>query len=346
MSLSQSMSPLAPDARPAHLRLALGVLLVVAVSACGKKEEAAQSGPTAEPAATTQPAKAPPKAVSDEVAALSADDLRKKASEAYQDSRLYAPAGDNAMEYYLALRDKLPGDPGVSSALTDLLPYALIATEQSINRNDFDEAQRLYALLEKADGKHPALARLQKSITDGRAAAAERAKQEQLAAEEEIRRQAELEKQRIAEQQQAQKEAAEAFARQQEAERQAAAQREAAQSAPARTQPAAPSQQASSPATQPAAPPPQRPVANTTLRPISLPAPEYPREAQRRRRAGEVEVEFTVGTDGTVTSARVVNASPPRVFDRAALSAVNRWRFQPVSSPVTSRRKIEFKPAN
>src|SRR3546814_3579299 len=66
--------------------------------------------------------RSPPKAVSDEVAALSADDLRKKASQAYQDSRLYAPAGDNAMEYYLALRDKLPGDPGVSSALADLLP--------------------------------------------------------------------------------------------------------------------------------------------------------------------------------------------------------------------------------
>src|SRR3546814_19487340 len=131
MSLSQTMSPLAPDARPAHLRLALGVLLVVAISACGKKEEAAQPGPGAEPAATTQPAKAPPKAVSDEVAALSADDLRKKASQAYQDSRLYAPAGDNAMEYYLALRDKLPGDPGVSTALTYLLPMTVLATEQS-----------------------------------------------------------------------------------------------------------------------------------------------------------------------------------------------------------------------
>ena len=57
-------------------------------------------------------------------------------------------------------------------------------------------------------------------------------------------------------------------------------------------------------------------------------------------------MEFTVGTDGNVTSSRVVNASPPRVFDREALAAVNRWRFQPVSSPVTTRRKIEFKPAD
>ena len=82
------------------------------------------------------------------------------------------------------------------------------------------------------------------------------------------------------------------------------------------------------------------------LRPISLPAPSYPREAERRRRSGSVEVEFTVGTDGNVTSARVVQASPPRVFDREALSAVNRWRFQPIGSPVTTRRTIQFKPAD
>src|SRR3546814_11123689 len=125
MSLSQTMSPLAPNARPAHLCLALGVLLVVALSACGKKEEAAQPGPGAEPAATTQPAKAPPKAVSDEVAALSADDLRKKASQAYQDSRLYAPAGANPLEYYIALRDTLPAEPGVSSATPNPPPMTV-----------------------------------------------------------------------------------------------------------------------------------------------------------------------------------------------------------------------------
>ena len=333
------------EARPALIRIGAVVLVSLAFAGCKKEqagETAAEAGTEATQAAVTEQKPA----VADKVSAMTPEQLRDAAGQALRQQRLYAPEGDNAMEYYLALRDKQPNDPAVSSALTDLLPYALIATEQSINRNDFDEAQRLYALLEKADGKHPALARLQKSITDGRAAAAERAKQEQLAAEEEIRRQAELEKQRIAEQQQAQKEAAEAFARQQEADRQAAAQREAAQTTPARTQPAAPAQPAATPATQPAAPPPERPVVNTTLRPISTPAPEYPREAQRRRRSGLVEVEFTVGTDGTVTSARVVHASPPRVFDRAALAAVNRWRFQPISSPVTSRRKIEFQPAN
>ncbi|MDQ2701690.1 MAG: energy transducer TonB, partial [Pseudomonadota bacterium] len=63
-------------------------------------------------------------------------------------------------------------------------------------------------------------------------------------------------------------------------------------------------------------------------------------------RSGSVEVEFTVAVDGTVSNARVVNADPPRVFDREALQAVNRWRFQPVSSPVTTRRTFQFRPAN
>ena len=53
-------------------------------------------------------------------------------------------------------------------------------------------------------------------------------------------------------------------------------------------------------------------------------------------------MEFTVGPDGSVTGARVVRATPPRVFDREALSAVKRWRFQPVGSPVTTRRTIGF----
>src|SRR3546814_19107381 len=68
------------------------------------------------------------------------------------------------MEYYHALRDKLPGDPGVSSALTDLPPMTVIATEQSRDRGDFDEAKRLYALIEKADKDHPVPARLKSSV--------------------------------------------------------------------------------------------------------------------------------------------------------------------------------------
>ena len=80
------------------------------------------------------------------------------------------------------------------------------------------------------------------------------------------------------------------------------------------------------------------------LRPISTPAPRYPPEALRAGQAGEVLVEFTVNPDGSVSNARVVRADPPRVFDREAVSAVRRWRFEPTAEATTTRRAIAFNP--
>lgn len=327
-------------ARPALFRAVAVVLVSCAFAGCNKQQGEAAPDAAAGAAASQQAAQP---AVADKVNAMSADQLREAAGQALRQQRLYAPGGDNAMEYYLALRDKQPNDPAVSSALTDLMPYALIATEQSIARDDFSEAQRLFSLMEKTDAKAPALPRLKQAIADGQAAAAKKAADQQLAAADAVKKQAELEKQRIADQQKAQKEATERLAQQQAEAPPAPApapaqQRPAQQAAP----PPAPVQQA---AAQEPAPAPQRPTVSNELRPISTPAPNYPREAAARRRAGSVEVEFTVGVDGSVTSSRVVNASPPRVFDREALQAINRWRFQPVGSPVTSRRIFNFQPA-
>jgi protein TonB len=284
--------------------------------------------------------------VSEAVAAMSADQLRESASAALRDQRLYAPAGNNAMEYYLALRDKAPSDPAVASALTDLMPYALIATEQSIQREDFVEAQRLYALLEKTDYEYPALPRLKKTIADAQTAIAARTEQDKLKSEEDAKRQAELEKTRAAQQQTAQQQAAQQLAAQQaaqqEADKKAAADRDAAaQREAAAAKAAAPQQQASAPA---ASAPTRAASSAGGLKAVSTPAPRYPAEAARRQQSGEVQVEITVGTDGSVTSARVVDANPPRIFDREALAAVKRWKFEPVDAPVTTRRTINFRP--
>ncbi|NYZ61839.1 energy transducer TonB, partial [Luteimonas deserti] len=94
----------------------------------------------------------------------------------------------------------------------------------------------------------------------------------------------------------------------------------------------------------PPAPAPAPAAAQAQLRPLSTPAPRYPADALRAGSSGEVQVEFTVGVDGSVTSARVVRADPPRIFDREALAAVRRWRFEPVPAPVTTRRTIGFSP--
>lgn len=318
--------------------LATGLLL----AACGKDQPAE---PTAATPAATAPAPTPATAVSAKVTALNADQLREAASKAYAENRLYAPAEDNAVEYYLALRDKSPGDAAVASALTDLLPMTVIAIEQSVNRDDFVEAKRLAALLEKADAQHPALARLRTSIAAQEATAAQRA--QQLTADEEAKRQKQLEEQRLADQKKQQEEAAKKLATQQAAEKaaadKAAADRAAADRAAAdrvaADRAAADRRAAEQRATASAAAP-----RASDLRPISMPAPKYPAEALRAGTSGSVLVEYTVGTDGTVTAARVVRSNPTRIFDREAVNAVRKWRFQPVDSPVTTRREISFNP--
>ena len=264
-----------------------------------------------------------------------------------REQRLYAPSGDNAMEYYLALRDKTPNDAAIASALTDLMPYALIATEQSITRDDFTESQRLYALMEKTDAKAPALPRLKQAIADGQASLAKRTADAATKTVVDTKKQADLDKQRLADQQKTQQAAAQQLATQQAAEKQAATQAAAQKAAEDRAaaQKAAAPRPVSPPAQEAAATPkPAAPAPSNELHAISTPSPQYPTDAFRAGTSGEVQVEFTVGTDGSVTSARVVRATPPRTFDRAALAAVNRWRFQPVSSPVTSRRTIGFSP--
>ena len=330
------------------LRVATGLIVMSAFAGCGKKDETGTTEPAATGPAATQATAAPASAVSAQVAAMGEDALRAAASSALREQRLYAPPGNNAMEYYLALRDKAPNDAAIASALTDLLPYALIATEQSISRDDFAEAQRLYGLMEKADPKAPALPRLKQSIADGQVALAKRTADEATKTEEDAKKQAELEKQRLADQQKAQQAAAQQLAAQQAADQQAAAQRAADERAAAQRAAAAATARPATPApaqtAAPATSAPKTAAASTELRAISTPSPRYPPDAYRSGTQGEVQVEFTVGTDGAVSNARVVRATPPRVFDREALAAVKRWRFQPVDSPVTTRRTIGFNP--
>ncbi len=319
-------------------RLLAPALLAVALAACSDKDDsapAAAAGTPASPAAT--PAEP---AVSAKVQSMGTDQLRDSASTALRENRMYAPAGDNAMEYYLALRDKLPDDAAVKSALTDLQPYTLIAAEQSLAREDFPEAQRLVALIEKVDPSAPALPRLKQGITRGMEVAVKRTQEEtdKVKKDAENRAKQLVEQQRLAQQQAAEASAAQQLAARQEAarkeserleaERQAAAKREADARAAAQQVAAAPKPAAVAP----------------TLRAVSTPAPRYPADALRSGTSGEVLVELTIGTDGSVTDARVLRANPPRVFDREALNAVRRWRFEPISSPTTTRRTLAFQP--
>lgn len=82
-----------------------------------------------------------------------------------------------------------------------------------------------------------------------------------------------------------------------------------------------------------------RPAVLSTPEPAVLPenklrrtyfsAPTYPARARERGTEGWVDLEFTVTRDGTTQDAVVRAAEPAGTFDRAALDAVKRWRYEP-----------------
>ncbi len=57
--------------------------------------------------------------------------------------------------------------------------------------------------------------------------------------------------------------------------------------------------------------------------------PDYPMQARQRGIEGWVVVEFTISTAGTVKEAEVVASEPGTVFDRAAIQAVRKWKYNP-----------------
>jgi protein TonB len=81
--------------------------------------------------------------------------------------------------------------------------------------------------------------------------------------------------------------------------------------------------------------------------PIVVIRPMYPRDAAMEGIEGWVDVEFIITEAGTVKDPRVIDAQPPRVFNREALRAILKWKFKPrvvdgqaVERPATQR--IEF----
>ena len=63
--------------------------------------------------------------------------------------------------------------------------------------------------------------------------------------------------------------------------------------------------------------------------PVVVIRPMYTREAAIAGTQGWVKVEFTITEAGTVKDPRVVDARPPRVFNREAIRANLKWKFKP-----------------
>jgi protein TonB len=83
------------------------------------------------------------------------------------------------------------------------------------------------------------------------------------------------------------------------------------------------------------------------LLPLQRIPPQYPRDAARAGITGWVQLEVLVNADGSVRSAKVIDAKPRGMFEAAAVQAVMRWKFKPKieeGKPVEQRgsQKIEF----
>jgi TonB family protein len=74
--------------------------------------------------------------------------------------------------------------------------------------------------------------------------------------------------------------------------------------------------------------------------------PVYPPKANLSKVQGWVELDFTVAESGAVKDIAIHAASNPGVFDRAAISALAQWRYQPVvrdGKSVAQRARIRIR---
>jgi len=71
-------------------------------------------------------------------------------------------------------------------------------------------------------------------------------------------------------------------------------------------------------------------VLAASLKRLRSPPPDYPQNALNQHISGSVTLEYTVDTHGEPRDIHVVEATPPGVFDQAAINAVRHWRYGPV----------------
>jgi protein TonB len=71
------------------------------------------------------------------------------------------------------------------------------------------------------------------------------------------------------------------------------------------------------------------PVSDQSEIPIVRVEPVYPQRALERGIEGWVEVEFTVTEVGSISEPTILRSHPSGIFNRAALRAIERWKYEP-----------------
>lgn len=87
---------------------------------------------------------------------------------------------------------------------------------------------------------------------------------------------------------------------------------------------------------------------DTEVMPLVRQPAIYPQRAKARKIEGSVTARLSISADGSVTDVEVVSAEPPGIFEREAVRAMYRYRFDPkvVNGQAvgqTAMQTVEFK---
>lgn len=298
-------------------KIGMGLALLAGLTACGRSPETVSGTQEVATSAGT-------------VLPDSVDETRTayaRASQALAEQRMMSPAGDNAIEHYLAARADTAEAARAQAALAELQPYVLIAAEQALARSDAVEAERLRGLIERIDAGAPALPRLRAGIATLQR---EQAAQASIAALETPPPSVTVAPRATA------------------VPPPAVATREPAPVAAGTPVVAEPAPPPAAPVVE--APPPAAVVARAaTVAPARAPRlvqdaqPRYPLPALRARIEGQAEVSFTIQPDGSVRDVRLLSSTPAGLFDASALAVAQRWRFEPSGQVHASQRTVRFR---
>jgi periplasmic protein TonB len=274
-------------------------------------------------------------------------DQRALAMQAYTSGKLFAPAGENALEHYLNARQKQSNDYSLQEAVLELLPAAMDALEVAMSNQDQAETNRLFALLARADPKSVRLATLKTRWDNQQLAVAQRQQANQMRAAMPV---ATPTPARATAQNAAAAQFLDAMAPQNKSAVDVTASLAASAKPTVSTQKpivavavsdltrATPRNNASTEVRSPSV---------IAARAIRTAAPAFPAEARRRKVQGWVDLELEIDTEGQVVKATVTASEPSKIFDVEARRAALRWRFTPklvdeTPTASTVRRRINF----
>lgn len=282
------------------------------------------------------------------------DELLEKARIAMRERRYLEPANNSALEYYRSAAQVDPGNDEALAGLNRLRPVIAARFEELTKAGRHDDAARSLAQLESAAPADPSIASLRQRLATAQVAKAIEEKDVERAsallrdaqatnavpAAQLTKWRAEIARlnEKVSQEQLAGQKAREAAAAEQKArEARAAEAARAAQAAREREEAKKLEEERARQAALAAA---KSAESEADARKASTRVdaklkrqvePEFPRTALDKGISGVVIVAYTVDVEGRTQDVRVESAQPPDVFDRAAIAAVRRWRYEPAT---------------